>query len=67
VPAAVSATRGTVRAMGVYEPGWSPEEMRSDIRLLEDATESIIPSLKGNEAALGERCLRGRLTAVCCR
>jgi hypothetical protein len=41
-------------AQGAYEPGWSPEEMRGDMRALEAAAEGVIMALRGREDALGE-------------
>jgi hypothetical protein len=46
-----------VRSAGAYEPGWSPEEMRGDMRALEDAAEGLIAALRGDKAALGGRTL----------
>jgi hypothetical protein len=37
----------------VFYPGWSPEEMRDDMRQLEDAAEGLIAALRGKKAALG--------------
>lgn len=33
---------------GLYEPGWSPEEMRSDMRLLEEKVEAFLASVRAS-------------------
>ncbi len=33
---------------GLYEPGWSPEEMRSDMRVLEEKVESFLASVRAS-------------------
>ncbi len=48
-----AADAAALRSADAYEPGWSPEEMRGDMRALVDAAEAVIASVKDNEAAQG--------------
>jgi hypothetical protein len=61
-PAAPPAVKEPIA--GAYEPGWSPEEMRADMRALEDGAEGLIAALRGNKAALGGRRRRWLLLVL---
>jgi hypothetical protein len=55
-----------VRTAGAYEPGWSPEEMRGDVRALEDAAEGLLAALRAKPEALGAPlCCAAGSAAAC--
>jgi hypothetical protein len=51
--AALPAPSAVIRGAGAYEPGWSPEEMRGDMKALEAAAEELLGLLRGDTSAQG--------------
>jgi hypothetical protein len=43
----------TAHTAGAYEPGWSPEQMLSDMRALEAAAEGLVAALRSSPDARG--------------
>jgi hypothetical protein len=47
------APAATAHTVGAYEPGWSPEQMLSDMRAVEAAAEGLVAALRSSPDARG--------------